>query len=547
MGEFDWMGSPPTPKPEAPTKTKRPNGNATDDLGDYADMAANEEPASKTTSIKVEPGKRHLIADAGMQALMDKGIPFYQRDFKIARVALVKAKNCDGETFEIPGILPVTPAIMERALGQSANWVRDDGRSRKAVTTDPPRPVVQQILDMSGEWLFPPLTGIIQCPTMRRDGTILDTPGYDDATGLLLVNSLPMRPIEAVPTMADAMAALALIKGLLIEFPFVDEASRAVALSMMLTSVLRGAMEVSPMHLVTAPRPGSGKSYMADVAAMVSTGDRCAVKSASPSAEETEKRLIGSALEGHPIIALDNCREILQGDFLCQVTERPLLSLRALGKSPPHLIHNTFTFFANGNNIAVADDMVRRTIRCAMDANCENPELRTFKLDPLVKIRANRGKYVAACLTIARAYIVAGRPDALPPLASYAEWSSIVRDPLVWLGCNDAVSTMETLRQEDPKGAERHNVFAAWKSAIGVSKGRAAVTQELLDKAAQHTELHEALLAVSPQRFGEAKIDPRALGKWLSAQEKSIAAGCKLMTDRTNKARPKWYLEPQQK
>jgi hypothetical protein len=37
-GEFDWMGGPPTPKPTPkagpPTKTKQPNGEATDDLGD---------------------------------------------------------------------------------------------------------------------------------------------------------------------------------------------------------------------------------------------------------------------------------------------------------------------------------------------------------------------------------------------------------------------------------------------------------------------------------------------------------------------------------
>jgi len=54
-----------------------------------------------------------------------------------------------------------------------------------------------------------------------------------------------------------------------------------------------------------------------------------------------------------------------------------------------------------------------------------------------------------------------------------------------------------------------------------------------------------ALLAVASQRYGEGKIDPKVLGKWLCAQEKNIAAGCKLMTDRTDKSRPKWYLELQ--
>ena len=389
-----------------------------------------------------------------------------------------------------------------------------------------------------------PLTGIIQCPTLRRDGSLLDAEGYDETTGLVLVNSLKMPPISANPPRGDAEAALALLNKLLLGFPFVDEASCAVALSMILTPVLRAAMEVAPMHLVTAPRPGTGKSYLADIASMIATGDRCAVKPASPNAEETEKRLVGAALSGRPIIALDNCRDVLQGDFLCQVTERPLLELRALGKSDQHRIPNTFSFFANGTNIAVADDMVRRTIRCAMDANRENPEVRKFKSDPLTMIRANRGKYVAACLTIARAYIAAKRPSPLPPLPSFEGWSAIVRDPLVWLGCPDPVATMETLRNEDPRGADRHALFDAWKLAIGVGRDRAVLTAEIVDTfAARDTDLRDALLAVAPQRLGEGKIDPKALGKWLSSQEKNIAASCKLMVDRTNKARPKWYLD----
>jgi putative DNA primase/helicase len=513
----------------SPPKRGKPNGAAGGPLPD----------------IKIEAGRRYIAADQGIEALMVAKVPFYQRDMKIVRIAQVKAKDSRGETFLVPAIVSVTGAILHRALGQSANWLRHDRRTKKDVPIDPPSPVVLQIIDMAGEWPFAPLRGIIQSPTLRRDGSLLDAEGYDDATGLVLVNSLAMASIAAKPSRSEAEAALALLNGLLLEFPFVDETSRSVALSMIMTPVLRGAMEVSPMHLVTAPRPGTGKSYIADVAAKISTGERCAVQAASPNPDETEKRLIGAALAGHTIIALDNCRDILQGDFLCQLTERPLLKLRALGKSDPHLIPNTFSVFTNGNNVKVANDMVRRTIRCALDANCESPEDRAFKSNPMAMIHANRGKYVAAVLTIARAYVAADRPNRKTPVPSYEEWSAIVRDALIWLGCPDPVNTMETLRSEDPTGSERHAVFDAWKFAIGVGKNRAAFTAEIVEKAAHSPDLREALLAVAPQRFGDGKVDPKALGKWLAAQEKNIAAGCKLMVDRTNKARPKWYLELQ--
>ena len=73
-------------------------------------------------------------------------------------------------------------------------------------------------------------------------------------------------------------------------------------------------MTVAPLHLATAPTAGTGKSSCASI---IATGDRCAVEAASPNAEETEKRLVGAALNGYPIIALDNCSETLQGDLLC--------------------------------------------------------------------------------------------------------------------------------------------------------------------------------------------------------------------------------------
>jgi putative DNA primase/helicase len=283
---------------------------------------------------------------------------------------------------------------------------------------------------------------------------------------------------------------------------------------------------------------------------MISTGDRCAVKSQSRNQDETEKQLIGSAFEGRPIVALDNCRTTLEGDFLCQLIERPLLGLRSLGKSDIHRIPNTFTMFANGNNVGVADDMVRRTIRCAMDANVENPEKREFKASPLALIQTDRGKYVRACLVIARAYIAADRPNKLTPLPSFEAWSAFVREPLVWLGCADPVDSMEALRLEDPVSNDRYQVFDALKSAIGTGERRKAYTSEIIDVAVGkgdipgNTVLREALLVIASPRFGTT-IEPKLLGKWLATHEKTIAAKCKLMVDRNDKSRPKWYLEPQ--
>jgi putative DNA primase/helicase len=493
--------------------------------------------------IHVEAGKRHVAADEGIAALVETEVPFYQRDQKIQRVALVKAKDANGNVMMVPGIVTVDAAMLGRALGRAAVWQRYDLKQKKDVTIDPPEPVVRQILGMVGEWPFAPLRGIIQCPTIRRDGSLLDREGYDDATGLVLVGSVPMPPIRNAPTREEAKAATKLLVSLLEESPIHDPDSLAVALSMMVTPVVRGAVLVAPMHLVSAPLPGTGKSYLADCAAMIATGERCAVEAMGATWEETEKRLIGSALNGFPIIGIDNVRGLIEGDFFCQITERPLMNLRALGKSDKHRIENVYTVFANGNNAGVAEDMVRRALRCWMDANMEHPETRTFKGRPLEDIRRHRGKYVAAALTIPLAYMAAGRPAQKSPLPSFEDWSSLVRDPLIWLGYGDAVATQAGLRAADPKKAEMIEIFEAWKSDLGIGPNWACRTADLVDAASTRPTLREALHKIATKRFSQNEIDPKALGNWLRNHDGHIAAGVKLMADRTDQARPKWFLD----
>jgi putative DNA primase/helicase len=513
------------------------------------DRAGNED-GKNLPEITVEAGLRHEAADAGIAALRAADVAFYQRDQSIVRVCAVPAKCVDGSIIRTPGIAEVGYAFLSRALGGVARWQKCDRRG-KLVRIDPPRPMVEQISNMAGEWPFPVLAGVVGTPTMRPDGTLLLAEGYDASTGLVLVRALRMPPISEQPTQAEAEAALRLIDGLLNEFPFrdgggIESVDRAVALSELMTPVLRGAMQAAPMHLANAPQPGTGKSYLADLTSEIATGKQCAVVAFSPNPAETEKRLNGSALEGHPIIALDNASGAIEGDLLCQLTERPLLQLRPLGTSKMTRIANTFTVLANGNNTVIAADMVRRTIECRFDANMEAPETRVFRDDPLAKIRQNRGAYVAAVLTIARAYICAGKPGRLGPLASYEPWSDFVRSPLVWLGRADPVASMASLRSLDPTRQTRTAVFTAWANELDV--GGAYLTPDLIERANDQgtsgdylrPRLRDALLEVARSRVGG--IDAKRLGRWLAKTENNLAAGLKLTSDRGDAARPRWRL-----
>src|SRR5271165_2918059 len=369
--------------------------------------------------IKVEAGKVHEAADAGNAALIRAGCHIYQRGGQLVRPAMIAARASDGAKIETPGIVAATPPMLQRELGRVARWEKA-GRKGGRVRCNPSADAIAQILAMAGEWPFPVLAATISTPTMRRDGSLLTAEGFDTATGLMLLGPPAMPPIPDWPSKEDARRALVLLAELLRDFPFVSDGARAVALSMLLTPVLRVACCAAvPMHVATAPEAGTGKSYLADVAAAIATGARCPVVAQSRDPEELEKRLGGLLIEGAPIICIDNVNGILGGDFLCQMIERPSIRVRPLGTSQSLLIPNTVCVFANGNNLRVAGDLVRRVLVAELDADAEAPETRTFSGDPVAAVLADRGCYVAAVLTIARAYVVAGRPDRLSPMPSF--------------------------------------------------------------------------------------------------------------------------------
>ena len=194
---------------------------------------------------------------------------------------------------------------------------------------------------------------------------------------------------------------------------------------------------------------------------------------------------------------------------------------------------------------------VRRTISCTLDADMENPEKRTFTANPLATVLHNRGAYIAACLTIARAYIAAGSPGRLTPLPSYEGWSNLIRSPLVWLGCADPVTTIEAARSTDPVRENRSAVFKSWRDELGIDQQFLAV--ELVELAERRYDydqslvrpaLRAALLNVAAQRGNASQIDPRKLGIWLKKNENTIVGNHKLIVDRNDFHRPRWQLRP---
>jgi putative DNA primase/helicase len=218
------------------------------------------------------------------------------------------------------------------------------------------------------------------------------------------------------------------------------------------------------------------------------------------------------------MFSLDNCAHDLEGERLCQISERPVIKIRILGRSetPDCDVHTAI--YATGNNIGLKGDMVRRAVVCNLEALDERPELRTFKRNVLRTAGANRATYVAAALTIMRAYLAAGAPEVCGPFGSYEDWSRMVRGPLVWLGEPDPVASVDTSQAEDPELADLRGLCRWWlgdlKLAEHYSSARLVEIGNEPPVGFNPNPFKDLLLRIAGDKNGD--ISTKRLGEWLS-------------------------------
>jgi putative DNA primase/helicase len=519
------------------------------------------DPAKRPMIIAVK-GEDHASTNESLAAMLAAEVPFYEQGTSLVKVDYVRIKLADGSEVPTPAAVITTRDIVARAMTETADWRKRnaDGKLPKA---DPPPGAVGQVCSMGHTW-FPPLKGIISTPFMRADGSLLTEPGYDPATGFVLFNPPPLPPIPAHPTRRHAAVALNILRKLLAEFPFVGRLSRACAYAQLITSVARPAMDVAPMFITIKPQQGTGGTYLADVTAAICLGIKAAppiVWSLNP--QEIEKELNAAALMQRPLILVDNAVGSLRSVLLGHLAERPMVDVRPLGESKLVPVHNGSLVLCNGNNLEIGSDMIRRSILIRMDANCERPQDRKFKRNPVADVLQDRGKYIATILTVLRAYHVAGYPGRLPPHPGYGAWSNTVRSALVWLGQPDPVDSLKTLATLDPETTDRLGVFDAWAAELGVNTPTNPMTgyqvKDLIDEATKrnkapgsamfgakgplvHPDVNEALREVAPAKDDADGISPKQLGKWLRRNTNTVAGGYKLIADASDPARPRYTL-----
>jgi 5S rRNA maturation endonuclease (ribonuclease M5) len=391
---------------------------------------------------------------------------------------------------------------------------------------------------------FPPLVGITEIPVMRADGTILTQPGYDRSTHLYYCPApdLLLPPVPDHPESGDIHAALQVIDSTIGDFPFVFDldsalkpvpsdkrdaaavysASKANALSVMLTSVVRPAIAgPTPLALIDAPAAGTGKTLFAEVVAKIATGRAAPLFSAPTEDEEWRKQLTAYLREGVNVIVIDNVSAKLESGQLSKALTAETWADRLLGFNKSVIVPVRCTWMATGNNIAIGGDLPRRCFWIRFDAQMARPYLRTGFRHPNLRqwVSENRGALIAALLTLARAWYAAGRPQLNQVvLGSYESWAETIGGILEQAGVRGFLANGQEL--QDQVDSDSVNAARFLVELYSASGGKRFTSADVHQYCLQEQTASKLAYLLPPEIVDAVGRDDaifeRRMGKWFS-------------------------------
>lgn len=491
--------------------------------------------------VAVSPDNIGETIDAVEKVLLSTSLPIFRRGNSIVRVGQYQEKSPDGTIQRNLAIQKLNAAGLGEALENIISFEQYDARKKSLKPVHAPDLLLKAFLERGNLSGLKPLTGVTDIPLVCRDGTLLNIAGYDDQTGIYYKPSGLSLSIPERPTLDDAKEAIETLRQLTRDFPFKSDVDFAAAISAFISAVNRLTLGPTPLHALTAPTPGSGKSLLAALITIVATGSLPRFITQGEDEEELEKRIAAQMMAGRPVINLDNCDRPLKGASLCNLLTSDRVSLRILGKSEALDITSSSFILANGNNMRLANDLVRRTVLSQIDPEMEHPEERSINWDAKAEARDNRGKYVSACLTILMAYKAAGAPRQTTPLGSFEGWSRLVRDAIIWAGLPDPCGNAQTLSDVDPDRERFNCVAEQWDKHFGNDEKKVAdVVSHLNSTTIPADELRMALVAVA----GAGRdISPNRLGAFLGRYADRPIAGFKFMSRKGRGGTKLWRLE----
>lgn len=501
----------------------------------------------KKHKLQVVEGHTEELTDACLSLLAGNNIMYRCEDML-----------CEVKMDTTPFI--TQPDALESHLDRQIRFFTMDKNNHPRNCDCPPK-IARRMLLKQNQWQFYQLDGVVNMPVMRRDGTILDVPGYDPKSKLLYevdpceeTPVVPMRPSnreiqEAVRRLWDPFRL----------FPFAEACDRGAALAAILTVPLRPVLPAAPGILVNAPAYGTGKTLFAlSLGAM--TGGKVSVSSWPNNVEEQRKSLASALRCGYSQIVLDNLEGNLYSADLASIFTTPTWTTRILGKTEDIKMRTNTMIVATGNNVYPIRDLCRRFCTIRINADTAHPERRVFDFSPKTLIESDVIRYRMDSLTVLRGFVEAGMPRiSSDVVGSFDDWDGLVRQCVNWLvkeglcpvEMADPMASMSSNSEEDPDQMKLSNLLTSWydlyqsaevtvKQLIaGSSAAKADFSSEDID-----TGLDDAIEAIADDRKGNREANPRILGWFLEKHKDCISGDLQLKrSPRVRQKKVLYYLK----
>ena len=473
-----------------------------------------------------------------------KGIVYQMGGVLVYAIRLPQKRICGGVRWAAGStiVAPLDADTITLLAAQRSIWKKFTKKDEEKLIA-PPAEAVRSLLAAKGQWKFPVLNGLVSSPILRADGSVLQKEGYDQSTGVFAdFGGQKFKEIPVRPTQDDAFKALGVLLDALSEFPFVAEVDRSVALAALLTTVIRRSIPTAPMFGINASTPGTGKSALGDLVAIVATGKEAAAMDYAHDDAEFKKAIFSVLLESPQVVMIDNVVGELNNSLLNIALTQQTVKGRILGASKTAEAPATAVWLCNGNNLQISGDLTRRSLLCNLDAKVERPAEREFSREIYTWAQEHRPQLVEACLTVLKAHHAAGMPGAkgMRRMNGFNEWSKWVRASLRWLGMADPLDSQRLIEAADPERENLAAVLSAWWDA---RRDKPTQTFELAEPPNSNEadgRLYQALLTAINSPKG---INGRSIGKWLTRYQGRICEGFKLVNCGKYNKQTLWKVE----
>jgi hypothetical protein len=382
------------------------------------------------------------------------------------------------ETAPLPlAISPLRPPLLGFLLAQHAHVVRQEQDKEGRwydVETSPSQTVLAEVLAPRSWPGLPPLRGMIGAPVLRPDGTLLQRPGYDQATGLFLASTVRLPPVPDRPSRAQVAAAKRfLLEKFLRDFPWRAPADRANYLALLATPILRPFTRcLSPFGIVDATMPASGKTILTACLGML-CGQR--VLTWTDSDEELRKAITSVLADQAGVIVFDNLPEgsVIDSAVLARLVTERTWTDRRLGSNAAISAPNDRVWLATGNNLRVGGDMASRTVWVRLDPDMPHPEARTGfsipNLDTWILHPDNQATVLWHLLVLVLDWTAAGAPTStsVPAMRQFTRWAQHLGGLLEHHGIRGFLANTAENRDLDDDAIEWRAFLMRWHEQHG--------------------------------------------------------------------------------